>query len=81
MGLQPSYSKGPHPLLLASLWAARVKMAVSGIRNCLNYYEIFRRVCKIVKLCLSVCLFVYLSIGPYGTTNFLLNGLFMKFDT
>jgi hypothetical protein len=76
MGQQPSYGKGPHPLLLASLWAAHVKIAISGIRNCLNYYVIFRRVCKIVKLCLSV----YLSIGPYGTTNLLLNGLFMKFE-
>ena len=42
MGLQRFYGKVPHPLLWARSRAARVNILISGIQNCLNYYEIFR---------------------------------------
>jgi hypothetical protein len=35
------YDKGPHPLLWAGSPAARRKVTVSGIPNCLNYFVIF----------------------------------------
>ena len=41
MGLQPFYGTGPNPLLWAGSWAARGKITVSVIPNCLNYCEIF----------------------------------------
>ena len=38
---KPFYGEGTHPLLWADSWAARGKITVSGIFNCLNYYVIF----------------------------------------
>jgi hypothetical protein len=42
MGLQPSYGKGPHPLLWSCSRVARGKIAVSGIPKLLcNFYIIY----------------------------------------
>jgi hypothetical protein len=65
MGLQPSYGKGPHPLLLASSRAPRVKMTINGKHNRIKYCVIFRRVRK-SSFAMSVCL----SVGPHVTTRF-----------
>jgi len=39
MAVQPFYGKGPHLSLYAGSRAARRKLAVSGIANCLNFVE------------------------------------------
>jgi hypothetical protein len=41
MGLQPFYGKGPHLLVWAGSRAARGKITISGIYNCLNYCVTF----------------------------------------
>lgn len=37
MGIQSRYDNGSHPLMLAGLRAARGKITISGIENCLNF--------------------------------------------
>jgi hypothetical protein len=41
MCVQTSYDKGPHPLMWACSWAARGKITISGVPNCLKYCVIF----------------------------------------
>lgn len=47
MGLRPSYDTVPHPLLLPGSRAARGKLTVSDIPNCLNYCKVLYYVHKL----------------------------------
>ena len=53
MGFQPVYSKGPRRLLCPGSRAARGKITMSCIFNCLNYCEKFTEYIHIYK-CASV---------------------------
>jgi hypothetical protein len=51
--LQPFYGKGSHHLLWAGLEAVGEKMTISGIRNCLNYCEVFIMYTRITNVALD----------------------------
>lgn len=67
IGLQPFYGNGSHPLLWAGVQAVGEKMTIIGIRNCLNYCEIFI-MCTLITNVATDCIIqpggLHVACGP-----------------